>query len=392
MVLRFLKRMNPWSSLAGLPELAWWLALATFVNRAGTMVLPFLLLYLTRHLGWEADRASWILLLYGLCSVVAGPLSGRLCDRFGCGRVCWLSLTTSALVLLAFPVAESAQGVGLLTALMAFSGGAFRPANLALQAHVLGPEHRKRGFVLSRLAANAGMSIGPAVGGLLAGLWFPSIFLVDGLSALVAGLILRRRIWAIRGPGKAQDDGGCSDSPLADKRFLRLLLGSVVVTLGMFQIDSTLALTVVNDLGLSEREFGLIFTVNTLFILAFEVAINQRTSAWSSERTLFLGAVLIGVGLGLSALVGALGGLLLITLVWTVGEILFFPAQLARVADIAPEDRMGAYMGYLTSAFGISFALAPALGVPLYRALGQAGFWPLVFLVCAIGGFLAGRD
>ena len=44
MVLRFLKRMNPWSSLAGLPELAWWLALATFVNRAGTMVLPFLLL------------------------------------------------------------------------------------------------------------------------------------------------------------------------------------------------------------------------------------------------------------------------------------------------------------------------------------------------------------
>ena len=63
-------------------------------------------------------------------------------------------------------------------------------------------------FVLSRLAANAGMSIGPAVGGLLAGLWFPSIFLVDGLSALVAGLILRRRIWAIRGPGKAQDDGG----------------------------------------------------------------------------------------------------------------------------------------------------------------------------------------
>ena len=392
MVLRFLKRINPWSSLAGLPELAWWLALATFINRAGTMVLPFLLLYLIRHLGWEADRASWTLLLYGLCSVVAGPLSGRLCDRFGCGRVVWLSLVTSALALLAFPLAKSGVGVGGLTVLMAFSGGAFRPANLALQAHILGPEHRKRGFILTRLAANAGMSIGPAMGGLLASLWFPSIFLVDGLSALLASLLLKPRVQGIGAGGAGSLPERVQASPLADRRFRWLLVGSVVVTLGMFQIDSTLALTVVNDLGLSEREFGLIFTVNTLFILAFEVAINQRTSSWEPSRALALGAVLIGAGLGASALVRDLNTLLLSTLVWTVGEILFFPAQLARVADIAPEERMGTYMGYQSSGFGLSFALAPVMGVPLYHALGQAGFWPLVFLLCAVGGFFASRD
>ena len=185
MILRILKQINPWASLAGLPTLAWWLALATFLNRAGTMVLPFLLLYLIRHLRWEPEKAALILTLYGLTSMVAGPVSGRLCDRFGSGKVLCCSLFASSCVMLVFPLVTSAPLIAATTVLLSFFSESFRPAALSIQARVLTPELRQRGFTLNRLAANAGMSIGPAVGGLLASLWFPAIFLVDGLSALL---------------------------------------------------------------------------------------------------------------------------------------------------------------------------------------------------------------
>jgi predicted MFS family arabinose efflux permease len=387
---RLLKRVNPWSSLAGLPTLVWWIALASFVNRAGCMVLPFLLLYLTRHLGWQPSDAAWILFLYGVCSMIAGPLAGRLCDRFGCGKILCISLAGSSCVLLIFPLAKSLPAVAFATVLLSFASESFRPASLAIQAHVLKPELRVRGFTLNRLAVNAGMSIGPALGGLLASIWFPAIFLIDGLSALVASVLLARFVWS-QGARKESSEEA-SFAPTTDRRYLFLLAGAFLITLGFFQIESALALTVVDGLGLSEREFGLIFTVNTVFILLFEVAINHRTSAWKPSRALMFGAILLGLGLGGTAIVEDLRGLLLMTLVWTVGEIMFFPAQLARIADIAPEDRMGAYMGLMTSCCGLSFAVAPLIGVPLYSWLGQFHFWPLVFLICVVGGLLSSRS
>ena len=52
------RALNPWSGLAGLPRDSWLLALATLVNRAGTMVIPFLALHFTRNLGFSAAQAG----------------------------------------------------------------------------------------------------------------------------------------------------------------------------------------------------------------------------------------------------------------------------------------------------------------------------------------------
>ncbi len=392
MILRILKRINPWASLAGLPTLAWWLALATFLNRAGTMVLPFLLLYLIRHLGWDPEKAALILTLYGLTSMVAGPVSGRLCDLFGSGKVLCCSLFASSCVMLVFPLVTSAPSIAATTVLLSFFSESFRPAALSIQARVLTPELRQRGFTLNRLAANAGMSIGPAVGGLLASLWFPAIFLVDGLSALLASILMSRLVWGVGARAGRSIEDNVAVAPLRNRSFISLLVGTFLVALGFSQLESTMPLTVVDGLGMSEREFGLLFTVNTVFILLFEVVINQRTASWKPSNLLFCGAVLVGFGLGGTAVVSGLGSLLAMSVIWTVGEIMYFPAQLSKVAAMASDDQMGAYMGYLTSSTGLAFTLAPVLGVPLYTFLGQALFWPLILILCTLGGYLTGRS
>ncbi|HYR55559.1 MAG TPA: MFS transporter, partial [Myxococcaceae bacterium] len=90
-------RFNPWRDLRGLPRDSWILALATLINRMGAMVLPFMTLHLTGNLGFKPARAGLALSAYGLASLIAAPLAGRLSDRFGAARVLELSLLSSGL-------------------------------------------------------------------------------------------------------------------------------------------------------------------------------------------------------------------------------------------------------------------------------------------------------
>ena len=85
----------------------WVLASATLVNRAGSMVLAFFVLYLTREVGLSIRTAGLMVLLYGGGALVAAPVAGRLADRFGPIRIMRVSLFASGLVMLAFPAART---------------------------------------------------------------------------------------------------------------------------------------------------------------------------------------------------------------------------------------------------------------------------------------------
>ncbi|MGE0492151.1 MAG: MDR family MFS transporter [Vulcanimicrobiota bacterium] len=382
---------NPWRSLQGLPSTVWWLALATLVNRAGTMVLPFMALYLTRCLGWTAGQAALILVFYGASSLVAGPTSGRLCDRYGAGRIMACSLFCSALVMLAFPLAHSFAAVAVATVCLSLTSEAFRPAGMAVLSELLPVEQRKQGFALNRLAVNLGMSIGPVVGGVLAGHWFPAVFVADGVTALLATLLLAR-LFLVGGPSTPSAPVERAGLPAwRNRRFLTFLAGVFAVGLVFFQLDSAMPLHLVENLGLEERQFGLMFTVNTSLIILFELPLNATTAHWPLTRSLLVGCALIGLGFGGLALVHTAGQAALTVMVWTVGEMILFPAQSAQVSGLAPPGRNGEYMGLFTSTFGLAFTVGPALGVYLLGHIGP-GLWPVTFLVALVAGALMYRS
>ena len=90
--------MKAWLELRRLPKRIWVLAAATMINRMGTMALPFLPLYSTKALGFSTGQAAAVLALYGIVAFAVGPFAGRLCDRWGTGRVMLSSLTLSGLL------------------------------------------------------------------------------------------------------------------------------------------------------------------------------------------------------------------------------------------------------------------------------------------------------
>ena len=384
-------RLNPWRGLGGLPREVWLLFATNLINRAGMMVLPFLVLYLMRELGFPPARAGLMLAVYGASAIVFGPIGGRLSDRIGALPVMRASLVASGCVLLLFPLARSFAAVATMTVLWSGCAEMFRPASLAAITHVVAPEQRKQAFALNRLAINLGMSIGPALGGFLATVSFRAMFAVDAVTTLLAGAVLVLTPWrAFSGVNsEARTLNGERVGPatiLHDTTFLIFLGGVFLVGIVFFQHESALPLYLVQYLRMSPAFYGMLFTINTLLIVALEVPLNTATAHWSNTRSLIIGCLLFAVGFGALGVIASPAGVVATVVVWTFGEMLLFPAMSAHMAEIAPENRRGAYMGAYSMSLSIALTLGPWMGTQLLASLGPVTAWSVMFV---LGGMAA---
>jgi MFS family permease len=367
----------------------WVIFATTLINRAGTMVLPFLVLYLVQHLGQPPSLAAFALTVYGFGALISAPIAGRLSDRLGALRVMQGSLLFSGGLLLVFPLLRALPLVFGLTLVWAVIAEAVRPASLAALTASAPAEQRQAAFALNRLAINLGMSVGPAVGGFLAMAAFPLLFVVDGLTSVAAALLLtvflsrRRRSVAWRTeavqmvlPRKA--------GIVENRQMLAFLVALFLVGAMLFQMDAALPLFLVRDLHLPPSFVGLLFMVNTLIIIALEVPLNLATTGSARRRVLILGALLMAASFGALAFATGSASVILSVVIWTFGEMLFFPVSATYVADFAPDDRRGAYMGAYSLVFGLAHMLGPWTGTLFMERFGAPALWTTV-CVCGIG-------
>ena len=384
--------MNPWRSLRHLPRAVWILSFVTLINRAGMMALPFLVLYLTKNLGYAATTAGLVISVYGFGALIFAPISGKLSDRFGPFRLMQYSLLLSGVILLCFPLAAKLEVILLLTLLWAIISEAFRPASLSAITGIVPPEQRKIAYALNRLAINLGMSIGPAAGGFLILISYPMLFWVDGATSLLAGVVLA---FALRKDQKflaaiaqlqtevAWSQTTAKASPrtaLADKRLFFFLLAIIPVIIVFFQHESTLPLFLVSDLQLPESTYGILFSVNTILIVLTEVPLNLAMAHWSHRHTLTLGALLFGVGFGANIFATGLFSAALSVIIWTVGEMIFLPGAVAYMAEVAPAERRGEYMGLYQMTFSLGFTLSGWIGTTLFQHAGSVALWAMMLL------------
>ncbi len=386
--------INIWKSLKGLPRDVWVLALASLVNRAGTMVLPFLVLYLTRELGFSAPGAGVVLGVYGVGSIIVAPIAGRLTDRVGPLPIMRISLLGTGLLLLVYPFVSSYWAILALTLAWALVSEGFRPANLSMVADVVPPEQLKSAYALIRLAINVGMSVGPAAAGFIASVSFSWIFVVDAVTTLAAAAVLIAMPFTSGkgvGPHPHTESGsGPAFRPIVfdDRRMLLFLSSLFLVALVFFQHEGALPLFLVEDLHLSPAFYGMLFTINTLLIVFIEVPLNAATMHWTHSRGLALGATFFALGSGALAFARGPVAVIAAIVIWTFGEMLLFPQASAYVAEIAPPQRRGQYMGAYSLAFSFAFAVAPWAGTSGFAHFGSRILWLGVFAVGALSAGL----
>jgi predicted MFS family arabinose efflux permease len=128
----------------GLSKEVWWLALVTLINRAGTMVIPFLSLYLTKSLSFTLSDVGWIMSCFGLGSVIGSWLGGKLTDIIGSYKVMFLSLLGTGFAFIAMQFVTTFTGFCLGIFGLMLIADAFRPAMFVALSSYSKPENKTR--------------------------------------------------------------------------------------------------------------------------------------------------------------------------------------------------------------------------------------------------------
>ncbi len=380
--------INPWRGLKTLPRNMWILFFTTLINRSGTMVLPFLTLYLTTKEGLSAGNAGLVIAFYGAGALVTAPFSGKLSDKIGPLSLMKLSLICTGITLFIYPLINHYYLILILSFILAVINESFRPANLSIISQIVTQKQRRSAFALNRLAINIGMSIGPVVGGILTLINFSLIFYIDGITSILAGIFLSFSKWQSVKLEKTEFDTKKNmideivhSHIFKDKRYIFFLLSILPIPLVYFQHLGAFPLFLVHDLGFATSMYGVVFAINTVMIILIEVPLNNSMNDWNEKKSLALGAFLTGIGFGAMALANDLTLIIITTIIWTFGEMIFFPVSASYVSGLAPESKRGEYMGYFQMMFSIAFLLGPWIGTLVFEYYGSQILWAATFVL-----------
>jgi len=384
----FIKYIN---TFRGLSNEVWWLALITLINRAGTMVIPFLSLYLTKSLNFSLSDVGWIMTAFGLGSVIGSWLGGKLTDKIGFYKVMVFSLFISGLffILLQFLTAFTSFWIGIFLVMLV--SDMFRPAMFVALNSYSKPENKTRTVTLIRLAINLGFSAGPAIGGIIIiTMSYGGLFWIDGITCMLAALVLLK----VLHPKKAKTlDNLKIENPQSayqDKVFLLFLGAMVLFGIVFLQYFSTMPLYYKDAHYLSELEIGLLLGLNGFLIFVFEMPLIKwlENSRFTKSGLMLTGALLTGLSFLVLNMTSWAGVLIIGMLLMTFGEMIAFPFSNAFAMERAKKGNPGEYMALYSISFSIAHIFGHNAGLQLVDALGFDKTWYLAALLAGFSVFL----
>ena len=378
---------NYLDTFKGLSKEVWWLALITLINRAGTMVIPFLSLYLTESLNLELSDVGWIMSFFGLGSVVGSWLGGKLTDKFGYYKVMFLSLLGTGIAFILMQFVTSFIGFCTGIFFLMLIADMFRPAMFVALSSYSKPENKTRSVTLIRLAINLGFSAGPAIGGLIiTSLGYGGLFWVDGITCLFASILLLQ----VLNPKKAKvlDELKVENpvSAYSDKAFWVFLIGMMLFGAVFLQYFSTMPLYYKDVHFLSELEIGLLLGLNGLVIFLLEMPLVKwlEDSKYTKSGLMLFGAALTALSFIVLNLTSWVGVLVVAMMLMTIGEMIAFPFSNAFAMQRAKKGNQGEYMALYSIAFSVAHIFSHNSGMQLVDNLGFDMTWNIVFGVAIL--------
>ena len=369
------------NNFKGFRREVWILAIITFINRAGTMVLPFLSKYLKENLHFTYGEVGWIMVSFGIGSMLGSWLGGKLSDKIGFYKVMVFSLFTSGLMFFGLQYITSFWGlcIGVFTIMVI--ADMFRPAMFVSLGVYAKPENRVRALSLVRLSVNLGFATGPVLGGLIIlGLGYQGLFWIDGSTCILAILIFAYFVKEKKKIVEHHDESDLSletKSVFRDKPFWVFLFISFTTAMLFFQIFTTLPLFHHEKFGLTEFETGLLLSLNGILIFMFEmplVSILERKQV-NRIKIIFTGALLMVISFYV-LLIDFWVGILAVGIVFmTFGEIFAFPFSNAFAMGRAPRGQEGRYMALYTMSFSLAHILSSKMGLEIIGRFGYSTNW-----------------
>ena len=366
-VRTYLRSLDP-----RLPRTVYVLELGALVNAFGNgVVLPFLLIYLHNVRGISFGLAGSAAAVQSAAALGSGFLGGTLSDRLGPKRVLLGALAVMTVAFALMPLIRTALDAFAIYTLWGIGSGAFWPSQSALLASLTPAARRAPAYALQRLAMNLGVALGGVVAGLIASVGRPEtftvLFAINCVTFLGYMLVLTR----VRAPAlHAERLGGSWRAVLHDRVFTRFtLLNAAFMTAAISLAVELLPAFAKNVSGISEQEVGIVFALDAVGVVLFQLPVVKLVEGRSRMRGLalmgllwassFLAVWAAGSWTRVTAAFGILCGAML---VFAVGECLHGAIQAPLSVDLASPQLVGRYLAASSISWQIGWIVGPAVG------------------------------
>ena len=372
------------ASFKGLSKEIWFLAFVTFVNRAGTMILPFLSRYLNEELEFTLEDVGIILSFFGVGSLVGHYLGGKLTDKIGFYNVMSRSLLTTGFLFIGLQFVTSFWALCFTIFFIMSIADMFRPALFVSLKAYSKPKNQTRSLALIRLAINLGFIFGPMIGGLLiVKNGYETLFWIDGITCILSTvlfiLLVKRKELHNK---EEKEEALVKDkkfSILQDKPYLIFLGISFLMGMIFMQLFFTMPTYHNIQYGLSEDYTGLLLLFNGVLIVLIEIPLvswidNKKIS---HPKLFFYSSLLMGISF-VFLLFDSFWEILIIHMLFiTVGEMISFPFTNTFAMSRAKKGYEGSYMAWYSISFSFAHIICPILSFTIIEQFGYKTNWSL---------------
>jgi MFS family permease len=364
------------------PSQFWLMVVGLIISSAGaSMIWPFLMIYVSEELSLSLSTVSSLITINALMGLFASFIAGTVADKVGRKLVMVISLTANGFGYLLMSQAHSYLGFALIMVVMGISNPLYQVGSDAMLADMIAPERRTNAYAILRMANNAGIAIGPALGGFIATRSYTYTFLGAAIGMLSYGLLLlfRGRETLILTSPSEKENGNTLlagyGQVFRDHRYVVFIL---LVGLGLIapsMLWTLLAVYTKQNFGLPENLYGWLPTTNALMCVLVQFPVTQISRRFRPLPVIAVGMMIYALGVGSVTLMTHFWGFWSSMVLITFGELTLIPTVSKYLADLAPAHMRGRYMSFYWFGWGIARAAAPLIGGFLNDNISPRSIW-----------------
>lgn len=374
------------------PTQFWLLFWGVFVNRlASSMLWPFFTIYMYQQMNVPLTTVTLLLTLRAVFSVISTSIVSPIMDKIGRKGAMIVGMTASAFVF--FAMAMGFTQVWVWALLIAAHGTVLPVFNIGVQAmtaDLVPKDHRAPAYALIRTISNAGIAIGPAIGGWIALISVSVVFNITGVAFIILAILTAI---ILRETNPTQEKTKVEHAPpaggysilLQDGIFIAFMLMLFITSMAYAQIWSLLPVYVVENFGMAANQYSLVMTINASMVVLLQYGVTKITDRFRPYSMMTLGALLYTIGLTSVAGGSLLWHFMVSMAIMTLGELVLQPTATTLVANMAPDDMRARYLGVLSLAYPIGAGLGPVVGGFLNDMIAPVAIWYGAGAMGAIG-------
>ncbi|MDC9581961.1 MFS transporter [Xenorhabdus sp. PR6a] len=345
---------------------------ATLSFRMGTMGFPFFAAYLIQEKSLSAIQAGILVGVFGAGALLCDLIIGYFIKKFSSSKVIISSLLFTSIILFMIPFLDSYYTIVIFSFLWGISYESFTPAAYSETVSYSDHATRKIAFSCNRLAINIGMAIGPLAGGVIFAVNPIFIFFINSIftffSLVFYSLSIKSRKYINNNYNEFDENSYVKKESeiIEDRKYhyprLAVILSSVLPVHIAYALPPTfLSAYMINYTSLPSYFIGVIFFINAFLVIAFEIPINKKMNNVNSRISLIFGLLLAGGGFSLMIANYSIIILIIATILWSLGEMIIFPAITHYISGISSIENVDRNLGFYSAGVNIGIIITPSI-------------------------------